>query len=826
MGTMYEDVSNYTANVLRDENSPEWGPAIYVVGGYDADGTTPGPTNLVQRYYPALNWVETVPTDPWPGQLAGVVVSGMGCATALNKIYCFGGWENVTAPYFSGETWEYDPARPAGSRWQRIATANLNPPRAYPMVAVQENVIYAIGGDYQYTGGDLVPTDVVESLDVNNPAAGWVPQPSMPVALGEGRGFGMDVDTRLNALWSGWLYTAGGGDWPASSAESMAYDTGTGNWSQSFPDLNYARRNHAGVFIPLCTPDPNDPLPSLMVIGGRMESDTPPFAVPEYFPLDWPCPAEPPACEPFPAGRVGWSDPAGAPGDDPLRGSWGSTDFQVINLAPDEQPFVARFVHPSGEAYYTLPGSFAGGETQVHEPGPALPLNFTGTLVFSTPVRAAMAVVHLESPPEYGGNTIFPGVPDDIAGRSGYTPIDGCTRLYAHNMDAHSMTSLRVYLLDAFGGQIAYDTYTIPPLGTVTVDPAAKHNLPEDFSGSVVLDADGPIRVTANSHCGGYAAFSVSPYCGQVLYAPYLPPREAGWMTTTLVIQNPSGQYAFPRITYGDGSTQTLSLPPWNTRAIPSAVGAGGWATIDTLGGAPVVAVVRIESRDPARSGPDAYRTLALEEAGRAVALPALFNGFRGWQTADRIWVMNVGTEAARVTIRYSNTADDSVAWDRQVVEPGQVGQFMLPPLPAERAAAILVAEPAVPILAVAGASSENPELRDGQISYAGTNFPFDYLPVGGASFTAAVAGREVTFDGAVAQGDQPIEYTWDWGDGNAGSGQHAVHLYGAAGTYTVVMTATNALGFYAAWFSDTVTVTEAPLYSIYLPVVLRGFHR
>jgi len=56
-------------------------------------------------------------------------------------------------------------------------------------------------------------------------------------------------------------------------------------WNQGFSDLNIARRNHAGVFIPLCTPDPADLMPSLLVIGGRSGSDTPPYPQPEYYPL-------------------------------------------------------------------------------------------------------------------------------------------------------------------------------------------------------------------------------------------------------------------------------------------------------------------------------------------------------------------------------------------------------------------------------------------------------------------------------------------------------------------------------------------------------------
>jgi hypothetical protein len=65
----------------------------------------------------------------------------------------------------------------------------------------------------------------------------------------------------------------------------MSYSIRTNSWNQAFPDLNQARRNHAGVFVPLCTADPNDGLPGLWVFGGRTTSDDPPFGDPEYFPI-------------------------------------------------------------------------------------------------------------------------------------------------------------------------------------------------------------------------------------------------------------------------------------------------------------------------------------------------------------------------------------------------------------------------------------------------------------------------------------------------------------------------------------------------------------
>ncbi len=56
-----------------------------------------------------------------------------------------------------------------------------------------------------------------------------------------------------------------------------------------------------------------------------------------------------------------------------------------------------------------------------------------------------------------------------------------------------------------------------------------------------------------------------------------------------------------------------------------------------------------------------------------------------------------------------------------------------------------------------------------------------------------------VIFDGT-ADALVPVDYSWDFGDGNTGTGQSTTHAYASAGDYTVVMTAT------ACGLTDTAT--------------------
>jgi hypothetical protein len=308
---MIEDVSNYNADLIMDDGMG-LGPAVYVIGGYDKDGGSGGGgLGLVQRYYPQFNLIEGLPpVDDYPGQVAGITVAGMGTAVVDDIIYVYGGWESDVAPYFYSGTWAFDPNQPSGARWTNLEI-DLNPGRTYIQSAVHNGKIYAMGGIYQYVGGDLVPSDVVEVLDTTDLAAGWTPTTSLPVATAEGRGFGFHADTMgLNQSWPNALYLAGGGDWPDYSTEVMEYDLASETWDLAFPDLNVGRVNHAGVFVPLWTSDESDGLPGMWVFGGRTENGCdPPYAPTEFYPLTTGCygltDAEVSGPGELPAGEVG-----------------------------------------------------------------------------------------------------------------------------------------------------------------------------------------------------------------------------------------------------------------------------------------------------------------------------------------------------------------------------------------------------------------------------------------------------------------------------------------------------------------------------------------
>ncbi len=885
-----EDVSNYTANLLRDET----GWSIYVVGGYDVE--TSSYVDHVQRFTPPYGPIEIVTSDPWPGTVGGNPSLPGGCAVAQNKLYCFGGWNSNAAPYFSAETWEYDPLRPAGSRWQRVTTADLSLPRGYIQVAVQNDVIYALGGIYQFIPSpvDLVPTDRVEALDVNNLAAGWQIRANMPLPGGEGRGFGMDVDTRYGytpdmAPWSGKVYVAGGGDWPDQSAEGMAYDIAGDTWDLTFANLNMARRDHAGAFIPYYTADPTDGMPALWVFGGRMETDNPPFAEPEYYPFDLCNPVtiraihtdiglcqvhfsadldgSPPIAYlwDWGSGSSTLPDPtvtftasgtypftltvsncsgatdqqsgtvsvtcirscpiAATMGNTPAqagrRGAWMTTDLQVINLAPDEQTIAVRFLRPDGQEEYAFSDPLPGGASRYYDPGDNLPPGFTGTVVLA-PAIAAMETVHLEPPPEAEGNTTFPGVEESLLDMQAYTPIDRCTRLYLHNLNPGAPANATLHFFDQNGTLVGTMVVPIPPDGLIAVKPVRDLGLPADFVGSVAIEADQPIEVTSRSDCNGLDAYVAPAFCSRDLLLPYIPPSESNLFTTTITIQNASALPTEIVISYSTGLTLAVSLEAWAIQVWDSPFsGAPGWARITSQ--QPVLAVVRSRSAEQANPGALSYRAIGIEEAANAAALPVLFAGHEGWRTGDHLWVMNVGSAETEVRIRYVTAPTGTVVWDRGVILPGEVWRVQVPDLPGDRAAALLVS-PDQPILAVAGATNLGyGEYRDRQIAYAATPFSFDHELVHDPVMTTTVVSWQVTFAG-MAQGTPPIDYAWAFGDGTTGTGQVVVHTYSAEGTYTVTMTATNALGYGVAATSGRVTISGPPSYAIYLPIVVKNW--
>jgi outer membrane protein OmpA-like peptidoglycan-associated protein len=73
--------------------------------------------------------------------------------------------------------------------------------------------------------------------------------------------------------------------------------------------------------------------------------------------------------------------------------------------------------------------------------------------------------------------------------------------------------------------------------------------------------------------------------------------------------------------------------------------------------------------------------------------------------------------------------------------------------------------------------------------------------------------GESGTFEAAIQNqedADEPLTYTWDYGDGSTGSGLLTNHSFGSAGQYTVEFRASNEGGADSA--SASVTVVEPPV--------------
>ncbi len=239
-------VSNYTIAKLTDAN----GVGLYIFGGRDSAGAC---TTAVQVYYPDTNTAATVATDAWPGTLNGAAVFPGGVVAVNNKAYAWGGFcGGTTAPYTGNQTWIYDPAAAAGSRW--TAGPNLPSNGAYQGGAVLDGKVYSVGGD-TFDGSVLTAYADVLMLDPANLGAGWqtkapIPTPSSGApGCDESRAFGFDT----SSTWSlaGKIVLAGCGQWDQTLTalpDSFVYDGASNTWA-SFAPLNEARRNHAGAFI-------------------------------------------------------------------------------------------------------------------------------------------------------------------------------------------------------------------------------------------------------------------------------------------------------------------------------------------------------------------------------------------------------------------------------------------------------------------------------------------------------------------------------------------------------------------------------------------------
>jgi hypothetical protein len=229
-GGLAQPVSNAGAAAIGD--------AIYVVGGTSgADAQT-----TLQVYRPGTNTSEIVATDPLPQPRFGA-----GVVAVNGKLYVIGG--AASDQVGTNTVFEYDPTRPAGSRWQ--TKSPMPTARMYLGASAVDGTIYAIGG-----AARAVPATDLATVEAYNPGTNsWTTLAPMLRGRAGVAAVGVNSD---DPGCGGRLYALGGGYvLPTSSGE--VYDPASGEW-RPLSNMVLGRRTHTAVY--------NTYTKSLMVFGG------------------------------------------------------------------------------------------------------------------------------------------------------------------------------------------------------------------------------------------------------------------------------------------------------------------------------------------------------------------------------------------------------------------------------------------------------------------------------------------------------------------------------------------------------------------------------
>ena len=267
-------ISNYTVNLVNDGEKD----LLCTFGGRKADGSQ---TLDVQCYDPLANSVTIVTS--LPSQYAGFTPGAQ--VVYNNQVYIFGGINpSPVAPYNLDRTDRYDPVTKTFTELGDLSVA-----RGYIIAGEVDGRIYAFGGA-MYNGFYLISQTITEVMVDPEGTGVWddAGVADLPFPAGEGRGFGFDSDS--DYVLAGRMVLTTQALWPNPSWEVFLYDVHSDNYDLSYPNLNTARRNHAGVFIPTSTIDPLDGLPGMWVLGGFCSGGTcggdyAPYAPPEFYPL-------------------------------------------------------------------------------------------------------------------------------------------------------------------------------------------------------------------------------------------------------------------------------------------------------------------------------------------------------------------------------------------------------------------------------------------------------------------------------------------------------------------------------------------------------------
>ncbi|MDQ6693856.1 MAG: S-layer homology domain-containing protein [Chloroflexota bacterium] len=224
-------VNSWTARVflpvgVSNIGAAAIGSAIYIPGGYS--GQSARAQSILQIYRPLENRVDVATADPMPAARLGA-----GVAAVNGKLYVAGGAGSDL--HETNTLFEYDPARPAGSRWQTKAAMPFS--SVYLAAAAVDGILYAVGG----LNGLSTELNNVAAYD---PATDtWSMRHSMSRARA---GLAMVGVNSSQPGCGGYLYALGGG-WASYLSTAERYDPSTDSW-QAVSDLSRARRSLAAAY--------------------------------------------------------------------------------------------------------------------------------------------------------------------------------------------------------------------------------------------------------------------------------------------------------------------------------------------------------------------------------------------------------------------------------------------------------------------------------------------------------------------------------------------------------------------------------------------------
>jgi N-acetylneuraminic acid mutarotase len=118
---------------------------IYILSGYNS-GTVDSAQPNTWQYDPVLDtWTDLTGSDPYPHP-----AGGFGFGVVNNKIYTAGGRD--AANTIINDTWEFDPAAPAGSRYTQKTDEPGSFQNNVPGSAVAQGVLWVYGGGNPFAG--------------------------------------------------------------------------------------------------------------------------------------------------------------------------------------------------------------------------------------------------------------------------------------------------------------------------------------------------------------------------------------------------------------------------------------------------------------------------------------------------------------------------------------------------------------------------------------------------------------------------------------------------------------------------------------------------